>query len=95
LIYTVGIFDDGDPDRNPDILRRLADATGGEAFFPRHIEEVGPICERIARDIRSQYTLGYASTGSAPSGVTRKIHVAAVGTGSHGLSVRTRSGYSK
>jgi Mg-chelatase subunit ChlD len=95
LIYTVGIFDEDDPDRNPDVLRRLADATGGEAFFPTHLEEVGPICERIARDIRNQYTLGYVSSGSAPSGVTRKIRVAAVGDGSRGLSVRTRSGYSK
>ena len=34
LIYTIGIFDDDDPDRNPRVLKQLADATGGEAYFP-------------------------------------------------------------
>src|SRR5579872_3514060 len=29
LVYTVGIFDPDDEDKNPDVLRRLAQATGG------------------------------------------------------------------
>ena len=35
LVYTIGIFDPDDEDRNPDVLRRLARATGGDAFLPR------------------------------------------------------------
>ncbi len=58
LVYTIGIFDVEDPDRNPGVLRRLAATTGGEAFFPRETKEVIAICERIARDIRNQYTSG-------------------------------------
>ena len=34
IIYTIGIFDANDPDRNPRALKQLAKATGGEAFLP-------------------------------------------------------------
>ena len=33
-IYTIGIFDEDDPDRNPGLLRRLAQVSGGESYFP-------------------------------------------------------------
>ena len=62
MIYTIGIFAPDDPDRNPRVLRRLAQETGGEAFFPLQLSETVQICERIARDIRDQYTIGYSST---------------------------------
>jgi len=93
LVYTIGIFDEADPDRNPDVLRRLARATGGEAFFPGQIHEVVAICERIARDIRNQYTIGYVSTSAAQPGVYRRIRVEAKKPGSAKLVVRARTGY--
>jgi VWFA-related protein len=92
LVYTIGIFDEEDPDRNPDVLRRLARATGGEAFFPGQLNEVVAVCERIARDIRNQYTLGYASSNAARPGAYRAVRVVAR-AGRRKLSVRTRSGY--
>jgi Ca-activated chloride channel family protein len=93
LVYTIGIFDDGDPDRNPDVLRRLARATGGEAFFPGQLSEVVEVCERIARDIRHQYTIGYVSASAAPPGAYRKIRVEAGAAGYGRLIVRARAGY--
>lgn len=93
LIYTIGIFDEGDPDRNPAVLRRLAGATGGEAFFPGELNEVVPICERIARDIRNQYTLGYVPINTAQPGAFRAIRVIARTAGKTKLVVRTRAGY--
>jgi Ca-activated chloride channel homolog len=92
-VYTIGIFDEEDPDRNPDVLRRLARATGGEAFFPGQLNEVVVICERIARDIRNQYTIGFVSDNQAPPGAVRVIRVAARAAGKSNLSVRTRSSY--
>jgi VWFA-related protein len=92
VIYTIGVFDEDDPDRNPGVLKRLARATGGEAFFPRQLSEVAPICERIARDIRHQYTIGYVPTNLTRNGVYRAIRVVAREKG-HELSVRTRTGY--
>jgi len=93
LVYTIGIFDESDPDRNPDVLRRLAGVTGGEAFFPSEYSEVVAICERIARDIRNQYTIGYLSTSAARPGAFLSIRVAAGAAGHGKLSVRARSGY--
>jgi len=93
-IYTIGIFDPGDPDRNPGVLRQLAHATGGEAFVPDQLSEVVSVCERIARDIRTQYTLGYMSSEAAQSDAYHTIKVVAR-AGKTKLVVRTRSGYSR
>jgi VWFA-related protein len=93
LIYTIGIFDDDDRDRKPGVLRRLAGETGGEAFFPVELNETVAICQRIARDIRHQYTIGYHSAGTAQPGVYRTIRVAIGGAGSGKLLVRARAGY--
>jgi Ca-activated chloride channel family protein len=69
LVNTIGIFDEDDPDRNPDVLSHLSRATGGEACFPGQTHEVVEICERIARDIRGQYTIGYISGNVVKPGV--------------------------
>jgi len=93
LIYAIGIFDPDDPDRNPGVLSRLARTTGGEAFFPTQLDEVVAICERIARDIRNQYTIGYSPSAAAQPGVYRSIRVVASQAASGKLAVRARSGY--
>jgi VWFA-related protein len=91
-IYTVGVFEEDDPDKNPDVLKRLARATGGEAFLPREPGEVVAICERIARDIRHQYIIGYVPIKSH-DGTYRTIRVLARPKGQSKLTVRTRTGY--
>jgi VWFA-related protein len=93
VIYTIGLFDANDPDANPWILKRLARSTGGEAFFPQAPSEVVAICERIARDIRQQYTLGYVPSNQARNGAYRSIRVRARTKDNDRLSVRTRTGY--
>jgi VWFA-related protein len=93
VIYTVGIFDEEDPDRNPGVLKRLAATTGGEAYLPKELSEVTAICERIARDIRHQYTIGYVPINPVRDGTYRAIRVVARGKDHDRLSVRTRTGY--
>jgi Ca-activated chloride channel family protein len=93
LIYAIGIFDEEDPDKNPGVLNRLARVTGGQAFFPSRLNEVIDVCERIAREIRHQYTLGYVSSNAPKPGVFRSIKVVAHGAGDGKLAVRARSGY--
>src|SRR5688572_4630986 len=39
-------------------LQELAALTGGQAFFPKSVDEVEEICRLIARDLRNQYTIG-------------------------------------
>lgn len=94
LIYTIGVFDPDDEDRNPAVLRRLARASGGEAFFPSELHQLVAVCENIARDIRNQYAIGYSSASTkVKPGEHRSIRVTAR-TKEHGkLTVRTRTGY--
>jgi Ca-activated chloride channel family protein len=94
VIYTLGLFQEEDPDKNPRVLRQLAKITGGEVFLPRSIEDAVPICERIATDIRTQYTLAYEPTNRDQNGSYRAIKVTAEASGRGRLSVRTRVGYS-
>jgi Ca-activated chloride channel homolog len=94
MIYTIGIFEPEDPDGKPGVLRRLAHETGGQAFFPSRLTETVDICERIAKDIRDQYTIGYSSSSEKRDGRYHKIGVTARSTKGGKLSVRTRAGYS-
>jgi Ca-activated chloride channel homolog len=93
IIYTVGLFQPEDPDRNPRVLRRMARTTGGEVFLPRSLKDVVPVCEQIAHDIRNQYTLTYAPTNPKQDGAYRAIEVKARASGQGRLLVRTRAGY--
>jgi len=93
IIYTVGLFATDDRDANPRVLSHLTQATGGQAFVPEKLDEVVAVCERIARDIRSQYTIGYVSTNPKRDGLYRAIRVAAQTPGHGKLSVRIRPGY--
>jgi Ca-activated chloride channel homolog len=92
-IYTIGIFDDSDEDRNPSVLKRFAGLTGGEAFFPESSRDITSICEEIARDIRTQYTLAYVPKIREREGGYRTIEVKASAPGHGRLSVRARTGY--
>jgi Ca-activated chloride channel family protein len=94
MIYAIGIFDPGDSDGNPQVLHRLARETGGEAFFPARLSETVEICQRIARDIRDQYTIAYSSTNAKREGAYHKVRLTAREKENGKLSVRTRAGYS-
>jgi VWFA-related protein len=93
VIYTIGLFDEYDTDKNIPVLKQLAHATGGEAFFPPHLAGTVEICGKIAHEIRNQYTLGFVSTNSALTGMVRKLRVTASASGQGKLVVRTRTGY--
>ncbi len=92
-IYTIGLFDEDDTDRNPGLLGRLARISGGETFLPKELSEVVGICQRIAQDIRNRYTIGYVPVRSGEKGSLRKIRVVARQSGGPKLTVRTRNSY--
>jgi Ca-activated chloride channel homolog len=84
----------GSDKRDAKILKELAQATGGKAYFPRTLDEVKPICVMIARDIRNQYTLGYYPTNAKKDGSFRRVQIEL--TNHHDAKhyiVRTRPGY--
>lgn len=93
-IYTIGLYDSDDPDRNPGILRELAKISGGEAYFPERPSGMIPVCRRIAKDIRTRYTLGYIPQAENGPGSLRHIRVRVRTDDHRKLSLRTRSSYS-
>ena len=93
LIYAIGLFDPEDLEKNPNALKELAKVTGGEAFLPESLRELIPICEQIARDVRSQYTLAYKPTNIKQDGSYRATRVKARSPGGGNLVVRARAGY--
>lgn len=83
----------GGPHRSAKVLRKIAEVTGGEAFFPRSLDEVEGTCEQIAHDIRNQYTLAYYPTNAKKDGTFRAVRVEASSGKERGLIIRTRPGY--
>jgi Ca-activated chloride channel family protein len=99
-IYAIGVF--SQDDRRTDkkmirdstrVLTQLADATGGQAYFPETLDEVTPLCEQVAREIRDQYTLGYYPTNTATDGSFRTVKVDVAASGHGKATARTRTGY--
>jgi len=94
MIYAIGLVGADDKEENPGLLRRLCKDTGGIAYFPREGESVAKISTEIARDLREQYTLGYAPQNMQRAEAFRKIEVKVSAQGHGSLRVRTRPGYS-
>ena len=92
-VYTVGLADADDPDRNPGILKQIAGVSGGEAYFPRSPSEIVAVCRGIAKDIRTRYTIGYLPPASNGAGSLRHIHVSVSAPGRARLTARTRTRY--
>jgi len=90
-IYTIGVFDANDLDRNPGVLKSLARATGGERFLPRSPGDLLQACERIAREIRSGYTIGYVPPDR--DGSYHRVRVDVQPSTSQKTKIRTRPGY--
>ena len=97
-IYCIGLLFGGDlshkdAKHSKEVLTQLADDTGGQAYFPKKLEDVDGIAREVAQAIRSQYMIEYHSTKPMSLGGYRTIHVEAEAKGYHGLRVRTRAGY--
>ncbi len=94
LIYSVGLLSEEEhheAKRAQHDLHILAEATGGETFFPKELSEVDRLAHQVARDIRSQYSIVYAPANQSMDGTFRRIKVVAKASGAP--IVRTRSGY--
>jgi VWFA-related protein len=98
VIYSIGLLF-GDEMSHAEVrharraLELLSNETGGIAFFPKSIEQVDEIAAEVARDIRSQYTIGYHSSKPSTQSGFRRVLVTADAPGMSKLSVRTRTGY--
>jgi len=73
------------------VLDRLADVSGGRAFFTDSIEELPRVFAEILEDLASQYLLAYDPANPLRDGSWRAIKVEILGTNPH--RVRARKGY--
>jgi len=92
-LYAIGLLGDELQHSDTGALQSLAEVTGGVAFFPKSLDEVSDITRVVARDIHSQYTIGYKPTDHSKTGGYRTVEVRAQAPGHGKLTVRTRSGY--
>jgi len=99
-VHTIGLYEEGNPDRDPNLLRRVAKVSGGEAYFPTSPAEMTDICSRIAKDIRQRYVVGYAPADAPASekhdknkGDLRQIRFRVKSPGKSGLVARARTSY--
>ncbi len=95
VVYTIGLLTPPVAGRLVEplptyILTALARETGGRAFFPRTLTELDGAYDRIARELRTLYGVGYVSHNPRPDGGWRRI---AIRTRLGNLLVRHRSGY--
>jgi Ca-activated chloride channel family protein len=71
-------------------LTALTGETGGQPFFPRGLHELDGVYDRIARELSTQYSLGYVSSNARRDGKWRRV---VVHSGRGGLVLRHRAGY--
>ena len=82
----------GTVDRREDKeLKRLAEETGGRAFFTAEVIELEKSLTTIARELRSQYMISYQPSNENYDGKPRRIEVKL--PNHKDLRIRTKSGY--
>jgi Ca-activated chloride channel homolog len=95
-VYTIGALEN-QPDvvrsQQRKILERIAEATGGVAFFPSKVGDLNRIYEQIVGEVRAQYTIGYLSTNEKADGAWRKVEIKIARSDAKSLRIRSRRGY--
>ncbi len=73
------------------ILRDIAEETGGRAFFPYHVDDLDQSFQDIGDELRSQYSLAYNPSNYVSNGKYHKIRIEVPEHKS--MQVRARRGY--
>ncbi len=90
IVYTISTNISGMKGKGDKVLERIADATGGRAFFPFQMRDVSDAFLSIQEELRSQYAMAYKPANFIADGRYRTIEILAQ---DKGLKVRTRKGY--
>src|SRR5262249_17150329 len=91
-VYLVGFIDDeaeekslfgrGSGKKAKELLSRIADDSGGRAYFPKDISEIPAIAAQIGKDLRTQYVVSYYPTNENRHGTFRTLQVGVNNTNS-------------
>jgi VWFA-related protein len=90
IVYTIGTSLSPDKGRGDKVLERIAETTGGRAFFPFKIQDVANAFSDIQDELRSQYVLAYKPADFLADGRYRSIDISVP---NKKLKVRSRKGY--
>lgn len=82
VVYTIGIGDERFDGVDKNSLRKVAERTGGRAFFPKKVADVTESFKQISEGLSSQYLLTFAPAGAARDGSFHKLRIEVV---NHGL----------
>ena len=99
VTYAVGILGGSDMSSSlgmmgQSFLDELTSVTGGRSFYPAGDAELDEIFERIALELRHQYSVGYTPPNFTPDGKWHKVKVKVKPPrGLPRLTVRSREGY--
>ena len=91
VIYTISTNVSGVKMKGDKVLERMAEMTGGRAFFPFKIEDVANAFSEIQDELRSQYLLAYRPADFVSDGKYRSIDI--IAENHKNLRVRSRKGY--
>lgn len=94
LVYTISTADFSTRIGKPGVLKKLAERTGGAAYFPQTEKAVVGAFTEVAQNIRRGYRIGYTPSTSKPKGEYRRVKVL-VHVHGRNLSVRVRDGYTQ
>ncbi|HLK07114.1 MAG TPA: VWA domain-containing protein [Candidatus Angelobacter sp.] len=90
IVYTISTSLVERHTKGDDDLRKLADATGGRAFFPVKLDDVVAAFSDIQEELRSQYMISYRPDQFVANGQFRPIQIM---TDSKKYKVRAKKGY--
>jgi Ca-activated chloride channel family protein len=89
-IFTISTNTSPTRERGDDVLKKMASATGGAAFYPQRLEDISNEFHRVGEELRSQYSLAYKPADFRADGSFRTIYLTAL---RGGYQVHARTGY--
>jgi VWFA-related protein len=91
IVFTISTNVSGTKGAGDKVMERIADATGGRAFFPFQIRDVANAFAEIQEELRSQYAVSYKPADFKADGHFRTIEI--VASDRKNFRVRARRGY--
>lgn len=103
-LYAIGLLEENDqrgglfrksPSKKAkEAIQQFADITGGQAYFPKSLDEVEELVRNIAHEIRNHYTISYSPTNRKLDGTWREVSVKVNQPRDVSrVTVRTKEGY--
>jgi len=90
IVFTISTNISPSKDKGDDVLREIAEATGGQAFYPTKLEDVAIGFHNVEEELRSQYAMVYRPADLKPNGAFRTIYLHA---NDPRYQVRVQKGY--